>query len=253
MDPRSAIEHFHVLFARLLCSGPDRADFAIHGGCNLRFFFGSARYSEDLDLDLRRVPVRTLKGRIDKLLAGPALGMPLKARGIRIVDVSSPMQTETTQRWKLALELEGHALRRNTKVEFSRRDALDDAKIEPIDAGFAAHHQLQPLLLPHYPLDAAIRQKVRALVGRAEIQARDVFDLPVLFARAGGDLSSLSTIRDVLPAAVARALDLSFEEYSAQVVAYLMPAEAAAFGSRDAWQALQAQVVASLERASVST
>jgi hypothetical protein len=41
MTIRASIEHFHLLFCRHLLSGPDRADFAIKGGCNLRFFFGS--------------------------------------------------------------------------------------------------------------------------------------------------------------------------------------------------------------------
>ena len=34
-----------------------------------------------------------------------------------------------------------------------------------------------PLLLPHYPRLPAIRQKIGALAGRTEVQARDVFDL----------------------------------------------------------------------------
>src|SRR4051812_48990794 len=106
MDPRTAIEAVHVHFARLLCAGADRRDFAIKGGCNLRFFFDSPRYSEDLDLDVQRVPVRTLRGRVDKLLGSPALLNALKAQGIAVTDASTPKQTETTPRWKLTLRID---------------------------------------------------------------------------------------------------------------------------------------------------
>ena len=47
---RQAVELFHLLFLRQLASGADRARIALKGGCNLRFYFGSVRYSEDLDL-----------------------------------------------------------------------------------------------------------------------------------------------------------------------------------------------------------
>lgn len=209
MDARHAIELFHLQFARLLCSGPDAADFAIKGGCNL----------------------------------------PLKARGIRITDVTAPKQTETTQRWKLALALEGHALPRNTKVEFSRRTSVAGVRVEPIASAFAAAHGLQSLLLPHYPLNIAIQQKVSALVGRAQVQARDLFDLSALFARARGDLSALAPVRSELPAALSRAQELTFDEFASQVVAYLAPPFDAEYGSPAAWNALQAQVVECLAKA----
>jgi len=36
-------------------------------------------------------------------------------------------------------------------------------------------YQLLPLLAPHYPLGAALRQKVGALFDRKIVQARDIF------------------------------------------------------------------------------
>lgn len=142
---RHAIEHFHLVFCRLLCAGPDRADFSIKGGCNLRFFFGSVRYSEDLDLDVQRVPLRTLRGRVDKLLESPQLLNSLRAAGIQVVSMSAPKQTDTTQRWKLALQVAGVGHPVPTKVEFSRRDALDGTKVEPLDVAFASKHLMQPV------------------------------------------------------------------------------------------------------------
>src|SRR5206468_11216503 len=103
LSDRQVVELFHLHFVRLLCSGPDKDSFAIKGGCNLRFFFESIRYSEDLDLDVSRVPVHTLKEKVGKILEGQPLALTLRSRGIALGETTSPKQTETTQRWKMAL------------------------------------------------------------------------------------------------------------------------------------------------------
>src|SRR5207248_3307981 len=121
LSDRQAVELFHLHFVRLLCSGPDKDRFPIKGGCNLRFFFESVRYSEDIDIDVVRIPVHALKEKVNRILEGPALALPLKSRGISVGDVSAPKQTETTQRWKVGLALEGRSLPLHTKLEFSRR------------------------------------------------------------------------------------------------------------------------------------
>ena len=157
---RQAVELFHLQFVRLLCAGPDKDRFAIKGGCNLRFFFESMRYSEDIVLDVTRIPVHTLKEKVAKLLAGPALALPLESRGLAIAEVSAPKQTETTQRWKVALSSEGHALPLHTKIEFSRRETADQPRIESIAPAVLAEYGLMPVLAPHYPLAAAMRQKI---------------------------------------------------------------------------------------------
>jgi len=137
----------------------------------------------------------------------------------------------------------------HTKIEFSRRKAIEDAGLEAIDSAVSQAYQILPLLVFHYPLVPAMRQKVQALVGRQTVQARDVFDLAVLFARAGGNVEALSLVRDIVPKAIERAMEVSFDEYQGQVVAYLDPAHAPAYSSRRAWDALQTNVVETLERA----
>src|SRR5687768_1538565 len=102
--PRQAVELFHLVFVRALhASLADKTLLAIKGGINLRFFFGSPRLSEDLDLDVFTMSKGTLENRVDKLLASPAVVAPLKAHGLVIKDISKPRQTETAQRWKLGL------------------------------------------------------------------------------------------------------------------------------------------------------
>jgi len=246
---RQFAELFHLHFVRLLCSGPQKGSFAIKGGCNLRFFFESVRYSEDIDLDVAGLPVHSLKERVTAILSGPALSMPLRSRGLSITSVTAPKQTDTTQRWKVGLAVEGHATDLHTKIEFSRRATTEEAKIEPVAATVLAEHKLMPLLAPHYPFAAALRQKVGALVGRTIVQARDVFDLAVLFSRGGGNVEALRPIRSDIPRAVERVMEISYADFKSQVVSYLQPDSADTYGSPEAWDALQMQVIEHLEKA----
>jgi hypothetical protein len=250
LSDRQAIEIFHLHFLRLLSAGADRECFAVKGGCNLRFFFESLRYSEDLDLDVVKLPVHALREKVSKILAGTPLGLPLKSRGVTVRETSSPKQTETTQRWKIGLAVEGRSLPLHTKIEFSRRGARDEARIEPIASLVLAEYQLMPFLVSHYPLEAAMRQKVGALTRRRIVQARDVFDLGLLFARASGRVDALRGMgSSELSAAVERAMEVSYGDFKSQVVSFLKPEHQETYFAREAWDALQVQVVELLQSA----
>src|SRR5215469_10237206 len=98
---RQTIEIFHLLFLRAFGARVDKALFALKGGCNLRFFLKSIRYSEDLDLDIRTLAVGTLQNNVNRILETPAFLHMLRVQGIEIARTALPKQTETTQRWKL--------------------------------------------------------------------------------------------------------------------------------------------------------
>jgi hypothetical protein len=50
---RQAVETFHLVFLRaLVAKGEHKALIALKGGCNLRFYFGSVRYSEPDRIEL---------------------------------------------------------------------------------------------------------------------------------------------------------------------------------------------------------
>ncbi len=247
---RQVVESFHLHFVRLLCAGPDKDHFAVKGGCNIRFFFESVRYSEDIDLDVTdRVPLHVLKEKVSRILEAPALSLPLRSRGIKVSNFTAPKQTETTQRWKVSLSAAGHSLPLPTKIEFSRRGTNEEPRLDAIAPVVAAEHQLVQFVAPHYPLDAALRQKVGALVGRNIVQARDVFDLGVLVARAGGRVDALRPVRSLIPAAVERVMAVSHADFKSQVASYLQPEHLAAHDSPEAWEALRLQVMDYLERA----
>jgi len=249
LTARQSIEVFHLVFLRaLLAKGEDKALIALKGGCNLRFYFGSARYSEDIDFDVMVIGKATLRNKVDRLLKSPLVASPLKSHGIEVVEVTAPKQGDTTQRWKAGLRVHGLSVPLRTKIEFSRRGSIEGASYESVDAGLARGYGLTSTLATHYNIHAAITQKVTALAGRTEPQARDLFDLNLLFTRPdAAGLVLKAAQKTGLAAAIERAIGISFDEYKSRVVAYLEPSAAGLFDERDDFQALQEFVVSSLE------
>jgi hypothetical protein len=241
---REAVELFHLAFLAELGTKLDRALYAIKGGCNLRFFFGSVRYSEDLDLDVQKTAPDTLRRKVDQLLAGRSLTLTLGAHGIGLTAVTRPKQTETTQRWKLALAVDGESA--HTKIEFSRRGLAPGVEFGPADRSLLGHYRLSPLLASHYGRQAAFEQKVSALLGRSETQARDVFDLHLLLAGSIVVDANKVDARSRRSAAE-RALSVDFRAFKSQVLAYLPPERQDDYGSREAWEQMLLQVVAVLD------
>lgn len=56
------IECFHLGFLAVLRTRLDEGRYILKGGANLRYFFASVRYSEDIDLDVSRVAGWTAGG-----------------------------------------------------------------------------------------------------------------------------------------------------------------------------------------------
>jgi hypothetical protein len=109
-------------------------------------------------------------------------------------------------------------------------------------------YRLSQVLAQHYDVHAAIAQKIHALAAPTEPQARDVFDLDLLFAQPNAGALRLSrTQAQWLPDAIAHAIGISSDEYRAKVVAYLDPEQAAPYAHRSAWDAMQDAVVSRLQ------
>ena len=247
---RQHIELFHLVFLRaLVAKGEDKALIALKGGCNLRFYFDSIRYSEDIDFDVRVIAPVTLKNKVERLLRSPLVLAPLKSKGVEIIAASAPKQTDTTQRWKLGLRAEALSVPLQTKVEFSRRDATEGTAFEPIRGEVLRPYGLTPMLANHYTAQVAIIQKIHALAGRAEPQARDVFDLSLLLARPESrDLKLSRAQENWVSAAIEHAMSISYDAYHAKVVAYLDPDHVALYEDRATWDHMQATVIGRLER-----
>jgi len=246
-------EAFHFCFLHRLLKISDIDLYVLKGGVNLRFFFGSPRYSEDMDLDVVAGNVTTLRKNGYKILEDAAFQRSLRVFGIDAIDVNDPAKakhTETKQRFGCALIL-GSGVRLPTKVEFSRRgdDPGDAAQVELIDTIIARPYRKLAYRCRHYKGSAAIAQKIHALAGRVVTQARDVFDLGILIR--GGHLGTAVAEGGLHDAPVQEAIDclvrLRWDDYDGQVVEYLEGDSREEFGNRNAWVNLQNMVFESLQ------
>ncbi len=222
----------------------DRALWVVKGGVNLRGWFQSLRYSEDLDIDVLGGSTHTLRDRVDKLLAASALRDLLAAQGLALVRSSKPKQTDTTQRWKFELRAEGASLPLHTRVEFSRRASREEYVLEPVRQEVVRPYGILPPTANHYTARAAVRQKIAALALRREPQARDVWDLEHLLRTTGADPGPLTpTERKTLREALDRALGLPFSAYRSQVVPFLAPDHQDLYGTQVTWERLRELIV----------
>ena len=227
----------------------NRAHWVVKGGVNLRAWFGSRRYSEDLDLDALGSAPHVLRDKFHKILLGRPLADVLTSQGLEVVRVSQPKQTDTTQRWKIELKAAGVSIPLHTKVEFSRRGTRDEEYVlEPVRSDIVRPYGISAPTVNHYTARSAVRQKIHALASRAEPQARDIWDLDHLLRSTPADPRPLS--RDVhraLPGALERAMSLGYDVFKAQVVPYLSDEDQATYATRDAWDRMRELVVERLE------
>jgi len=245
-------EVFHLAFLRSLGRSVPPSALALKGDCNLRFFFGSCRYSEDMDLDVAEIEVHVLKERVMSVLQSAPLAATLRTFGIdriRPPDLSRAKQTETVQRFKVhLLTAAGEDL--STKIEFSRRGMDAPVLAEPVAPEILASHRMAPLIVPHYTAHAAVRQKLQALASRPQAAARDVFDLYVLSSQPGvADMDLAREVaREQIEQALERTYSIDYRRYHDTVVSFLEPADQAAYDHREMWDQIRLVAVSLIER-----
>lgn len=241
-------EVFHFCFLERLLKTSDPRLYVLKGGVNLRFFFRSPRYSEDMDIDARGGAVATLKKNGYKILGDPSFKRTLQTYGIDNVEVNDPTKakhTKTTQRFRVQLHTRsGEAL--PSKIEFSRRETTDAGAItERIDEEVARRYRKLSFNCQHYSGSTAVQQKLLALAGRAVTQARDVFDLYVL--SLGGychdDEHKEKLSRQQHSAALNNLHSLSYDDFAGQVVEFLDDDSKKQFANRASWNTMTAQVI----------
>jgi predicted nucleotidyltransferase component of viral defense system len=246
-NERQTIEIFHLLFLRAFGARVDKTLFALKGGCNLRFFLKSIRYSQDMDLDIHKMASGTLRNNVNRLLEAPSFAQALQAQGIEITKTSLPKQTETTQRWKLTLRIATSGTEVPTKIEFSRRGLSDERAVESVDAEIIRTYRLYQVIVQHYSVRAAFAQKVSALALREQVQSRDVFDLKLLLDAGGAGQPLPAAAAAHLAAAIDNALVVDYDAFAGQVLAFLEPEYQEHYRDKRAWADLQAQVIDGLE------
>lgn len=236
-------EIFHLIFLGLFARRMRPDLYALKGGVNLRFYYQSPRYSEDMDLDIHKVPVHRLKKIVMDILTSKTLLTvlkPFQIEAIRPPDIQKAKQTETVQRFKVHLRTAaGEDL--FTKIEFSRRRLHKDIRQEPIDHSIVFAYKQPPLIIPHYPAEAALAQKIEALLGRLETQARDVFDIFILQSQI--EQKKLEEIKKTFDkekrAAAKKRLDtLDYKTFRSAVCAYLNDQDRNYYDRPEIWEAI---------------
>lgn len=262
LDQVESREAFHILalgfLADRLGAGSPLA-LRLKGGVNLRLFFGSERYSEDMDLDVDVRLASAMPGHLLAMLKDPGFLRAMRAHGLRLATVptSCAKATDTVTRLKVVLRV--GALEAPTKIEVSYRG---DTPYDWSRVGTTRARQWDQYLGPaaampafgQYDRTAAAWQKITALSGRPAIQVRDLFDLGLLLSstldptHGGMDFGRLraSLPDETLDQAIARAVTLSDEMFSSQVGEYL-PAEIAAAHAGQ-WEIRRDIVVAEIQR-----
>lgn len=251
MTTRSDAQHievFHLLFLQVLTAHSHNW-FILKGGANLRYYFGSVRYSNDIDLDFFGRDGAHVERSVDAALSGRALTVLLGQQGLQLGESTKPKQTDTTRRWKLGLERPGAAgsLIR-TKVEFSNRGVdSDDVLFESIPRQIVVPYAVHPASLSHYGSTAALRQKIAALVLRNETKARDIFDLELLLLlhRAQGDPRGIDV--GLATQAAEKAGDVSYASFRSEVIPFLDPDVAALYEGEERWIAMRTHVSDEIE------
>lgn len=244
-NPLQLRELFHLEFLRWFNRRIKGGSYAVKGGTNLRFFFHSLRYSEDMDLDIKGAEVAMLKDKVMEILTSDSFQHILRPFGIENLvapDIAKAKQTQTTQRFKIHLiTSSGEDL--FTKVEFSRRGFKGDVIVQPVLDHILRSYKLSPLLVPHYDIRSTVAQKIEALATRSVIQARDIFDLYILS-------SQYETTRGIpyimspakLKSAYENLFEISFAQFKDTVITYLSEEDQGLYDSSSAWDDIQLKV-----------
>lgn len=145
--------------------------------------------------------------------------LPLGVTGLK---VTKPKQTETTQRWKVALQLNGGDSL-PTKVEFSRRSEQIEYSTGLPDGQLLKQYKMVSFAAQYYDATQMSAQKIRALAAPARNALRDLFDLHHLLFGLGTKPDEISALIEeaTILAAAEKVLTFTFEDFQEQVLPYL--------------------------------
>ncbi len=241
-------EIFHLEFLRFFSRKIKAGNYALKGGANLRFFFGSIRYSEDMDIDISGIKTFALKDLVLSILSNSGFLQTMKSYGIEEVispDMAKAKQTETTQWFKIHL-ITNAGEDFFTKIEFSKRGLKEGIVMETVAAGILKEYRMTPLLVRHYDIGSAIVQKIHALALRNVVQARDVFDLYMLYGKIGHK-KRMEIEVPVLKKAYENVFSISYEEFRDAVVSYLSEEDQVIYGNPAVWDEIKLKTAEFIE------
>ncbi|MBU1121439.1 MAG: nucleotidyl transferase AbiEii/AbiGii toxin family protein [Candidatus Omnitrophota bacterium] len=243
-------EVFHLELLRCFGRKIKPEYYSLKGGVNLRFFFNSFRYSEDMDLDIQAVRVevvcKTVMDILESVLFKNSL-IPFGVKEIIPPDIVKAKQTQTTQRFKVHLISPANE-DFFTKIEFSRRGFKGKVVNQVVQNSILRLYKSPPLVVPHYDILSAIAQKINALSARTVIQARDIFDLYILMPQykiSKKDKLNLDEIK--LNTAHENIFEVSVEQFRDTVLAYLSIEDQKVYNADLVWDEIKLKVAGFIE------
>ena len=263
-NPLQIREVFHLEFLRWFARKLEADSYVLKGGVNLRLFFKSIRYSQDMDIDINGARVDKVKNTVMGILEVRGFTDSRNSVGSeRLVrpGLAKPKQTETTQRFS-AIKRVGSATYFGgkihlltavgedlfTKIEFSRRGLKGTQVVESVSSEILRAYKMAPLLVPHYDAASAVAQKIYALAQRTVLQARDIFDLFVLSSQCEeSKRSKIEVSRAILKTAHDNIFLVEFPRFRDTVVAYLGAEDQKAYSPPAVWDEIKLKTAHFLE------
>jgi len=243
-------EIFHLEFLRYFSKKVKPQYYSLKGGINLRFFFNSIRYSEDIDFDVNTLKVFELRDIVISILKTSVFITGLKPFGIENIvppDISVSKQTETTQRFKIHL-ITSQNEDLFTKIEFSRRNTILDSVAQPVETGILREYRISPFIISHYDAKSSILQKLNALAGRSVVQARDIFDLYLLTSYFSEKQFKHNKIdRVLLKKAYNNIFVIDFKQFRDTVLLYLSQDDRLVYDKESVWDEIKLAAAKFLE------
>lgn len=234
-----------------LMSNAMHKELVLKGGMAMRAVHGSVRYTKDIDLDADE---RASKERIQGVVRR-SIERTVSSGLIANATVTTPKQTDTTLRWKIAGTQPNSSAPMHLTVEVSRRPKLIEGHVVEVALDKAFNRTGRDVKIQVLDSQHIAVTKVLALTDPMRMAPRDLFDLNVLLEAGVKDpgplLAQLSDAQLRLPLLMAELWPkieaMSYEQFRNDVVPYLPTTVGLAIDS-EAFETMRVDVGVAVER-----
>jgi predicted nucleotidyltransferase component of viral defense system len=234
-----------------LMSNAMHKELVLKGGMAMRAVHGSVRYTKDIDLDADE---RASKERIQGVVRR-SIERAVSSGLIANATVTTPKQTDTTLRWKIAGTQPNSSAPMHLTVEVSRRPKLIEGHVVEVALDKAFNRTGRDVKIQVLDSQHIAVTKVLALTDPMRMAPRDLFDLNVLLEAGVKDpgplLAQLSDAQLRLPLLMAELWPkieaMSYEQFRNDVVPYLPTTVGLAIDS-EAFETMRVDVGVAVER-----
>lgn len=234
-----------------LMSNAMHKELVLKGGMAMRAVHGSVRYTKDIDLDADE---RASKERIQGVVRR-SIERAVSSGLIANATVTTPKQTDTTLRWKIAGTQPNSSAPMHLTVEVSRRPKLIEGHVVEVALDKAFNRTGRDVKIQVLDSQHIAVTKVLALTDPMRMAPRDLFDLNVLLEAGVKDpgplIAQLSDAQLRLPLLMAELWPkieaMSYEQFRNDVVPYLPTTVGLAIDS-EAFETMRVDVGVAVER-----